>query len=61
MTAATIREIARGQNDGDYAKGRMPTRYVEDVTVLDQVAALVDPHGEVVADVAREGGGRASP
>jgi hypothetical protein len=32
--------IAREMNDRDFAAGRMPSRYVEDPTVLDRVAVV---------------------
>jgi hypothetical protein len=37
--------VARQQNDADFAAGRMPTRYVTDVSVLDQVAVLIGGAG----------------
>ena len=33
--------VARLQNDADHAAGRLPSRYVEDVGVLDKVAVLI--------------------
>jgi hypothetical protein len=43
MSAASrdLAAIAREQNDRDFAAGLLPTRYVEDVSVLDQVAVLI--------------------
>ena len=44
MTPAEIAEVARQQNDRDFAAGRMPTRYVEDVGVLTRVAIIMTEH-----------------
>lgn len=51
MTPGEIPEVARQQNDRDFAAGRMPTRYVEDVGVLTRVAIIMTEHE------AQDGGG----
>jgi hypothetical protein len=44
MSPAEIAEVARQQNDRDFAAGRMPTRYVEDVGVLTRVVMIMTEH-----------------
>jgi hypothetical protein len=44
MTPGEIAEVARQQNDRDFAAGRMPTRHVEDVGVLTRVAIIMTEH-----------------
>jgi hypothetical protein len=41
MTPVDLAEVARQQNDRDFAAGRMPSRYVENVGVLAQVAEIL--------------------
>jgi hypothetical protein len=54
MTIDRLAEVARVQNDADFAAGRMPSRYVEDPGVLLQVATLMAEH-----QAGKGGGGRA--
>jgi hypothetical protein len=52
---ARIEAAARRQNDADFAAGRMPSRYVENIDVLIRVAAIMTEHE------AQEGVDRARP
>jgi hypothetical protein len=45
MTRDDLRQVAVAQNDRDYAAGKLPSRHVEDESVLRKIVLLLGQEG----------------